>query len=458
MNTLFSPTDIGPDTERVLFNWVLEKPEYVEEIHPEYFNNTEIKFIFKSIKKYLAEYPTTKRISYEQIRSAVRLDDPEREKVSDKVLQKIVTIDWSNFEITRTDGRKPWLIKTFEGWLIRNRMNKLFSEMALELREVSASNYEQVVNYADKVTSSVKHITEMKEEEEDTILDFFNPVDHIQPDASEKVTTGYPVLDEMLGGGFDYKTLNVLMGSSGTGKTVWMCNLAANACKAGKNVLYITLELSHKKVMKRLGSMAFKIPIKEYDSFSRDQEALKERMDRVVSTWGAGLDSEPGRLYVQEFPTSSMTVHNLESFIEKTELKLNIDFDMVIVDYMNLMVDHGKGDTVLYSKGKTLAEGLRRIAQSFKLVMVTPSQVSKDAMEATQVTLQDIPESKAIGETADVVLASIRTLRQRQAGLKRYEIQPVKLRDASFGDERFIFDFKDDYLSIENGRLKPNTD
>ena len=59
----------------------------------------------------------------------------------------------------------------------------------------------------------------------------------------------------MLGGGWDISTLNIIMASTNAGKSLWMQNFAVKSADMGYNVLYITLEMSERKVLKRLGSM-----------------------------------------------------------------------------------------------------------------------------------------------------------------------------------------------------------
>ena len=80
-------------------------------------------------------------------------------------------------------------------------------------------------------------------------LSFFDAESHIQDSLKNKVTTGWNEIDDLMDGGWDRKTLNVIIGASNSGKSLWLCNIATNALRAGKNVLYVTLEMSDKKVM-----------------------------------------------------------------------------------------------------------------------------------------------------------------------------------------------------------------
>jgi hypothetical protein len=63
---------------------------------------------------------------------------------------------------------------------------------------------------------------------------------------------------------------------------------------------------------------------------------------------------------------------------------------------------------MLFLKGKHLAEGLRRIGEKHNLAVLTATQTDKAVWGANDIDLKNMPESKAIAETADSVWAIIR--------------------------------------------------
>ena len=64
------------------------------------------------------------------------------------------------------------------------------------------------------------------------------------------LSTGYKKLDKALGGGI-YNSLYVIGGISGLGKTAITLNICENLAKQGKDILYISLELSQDELMSR---------------------------------------------------------------------------------------------------------------------------------------------------------------------------------------------------------------
>ena len=56
-----------------------------------------------------------------------------------------------------------------------------------------------------------------------------------------------------------------------------------------------------------------------------------------------------------------------------------------------------------------LTAGLRALGAKYKCPVITGVQVAKDAWNSSDITLESVPESKAIAETADTFFAIIRT-------------------------------------------------
>ncbi|HSJ54932.1 MAG TPA: circadian clock protein KaiC [Anaerolineae bacterium] len=77
---------------------------------------------------------------------------------------------------------------------------------------------------------------------------------HIASD--ERIPSGVPRLDAMLGGHGYYRGSSILVsGTSGTGKTSLAANLADAACRRGERVLYFALEESADQIMRNMRSI-----------------------------------------------------------------------------------------------------------------------------------------------------------------------------------------------------------
>ena len=145
--------------------------------------------------------------------------------------------------------------------------------------------------------------------------DFDIAENHLQDNGMLKVSCGYSTIDHMLGGGWDTGTLNCLMASTNNGKSLWMQNFAVRSADQGHNVLYITLEMSEKKVLKRLGSMGLKIPINDYDEKSKDVGFMKKKIKERRTASDDGLfDKKVGRIITKFWAAGTATVDDFDNF------------------------------------------------------------------------------------------------------------------------------------------------
>lgn len=236
--------------------------------------------------------------------------------------------------------------------------------------------------------------------------------------------------------------------------SLWMQNLTVKTANAGHNVLYITLEMSEKKVMKRLGAMRLNIPINDYDQKSRDTNYVKKQIDNLKNRIDSGdlFQKKVGKIFTKFWAAGTASVDDFDAFIEKFQEKKGIKIDMVVVDYITLIAQRkGVRSDSLYVKGKNLAEELRALASKYNVPVITAIQVAKDAWNATDITLESIPESKAIAETCDSFFAIIRSEAMRRNNV--YRLKLLKQRDGDFSKSQIKFDLNPTYLIIENDQF-----
>ena len=123
------------------------------------------------------------------------------------------------------------------------------------------------------------------------------------------------------------------MGMPKVGKSLWLGNLGAQAVKSGHNVAILSLEMTDRKYVKRIGANILGIPISEYNDNAGDEQAIKKRLSSVTYE---NL-KVPGHLLVKEFPTSQASVNDIERYLKKVEELRGIKFKVIIVDYINIM-------------------------------------------------------------------------------------------------------------------------
>lgn len=241
--------------------------------------------------------------------------------------------------------------------------------------------------------------------------------------------------------------------------SIFLCNDAANFMLAGKNVLFITCEMSDKKVIKRIGANLLDISIDEYDRLSLDSEAMAKK---IISFRQRQL-TPIGRLFVKEYPTSCCTAIDLDNYIKQIEEVQGFKVNVVVIDYINIMRNHRSSDSAnTYINIKNLAEDLRAIAVRRNCLVLTATQSNRSAFDSNDITLSQIAESMGLVATADAVFGIIQDNEQKLN--YEYYLKILKIRDG-FGKNNKILmhiDYKrmrlteDDVIITEDGTALPN--
>ncbi len=76
---------------------------------------------------------------------------------------------------------------------------------------------------------------------------------------SMRVKTGIYGLDPLLGGGFLPNTVNVVLGTTGVGKTLFSLHYAFEGLKNGENCLYISFDMNENEILKTARSMGWDV-------------------------------------------------------------------------------------------------------------------------------------------------------------------------------------------------------
>jgi replicative DNA helicase len=241
-------------------------------------------------------------------------------------------------------------------------------------------------------------------------------------------------------GGLKRKTFNILMAATGIGKSLFMCHFAAANIAQGKNVLYITMEMSEEETAKRVDCNLLNISMDDLDLLPKETYIKKiEKMNTKVM----------GKLIIKEYPTSSAGSGHFRHLMNELKLKKNFEPDVVYIDYLNICssarVKLG-GSMNSYGYIKAIAEELRALAVEFNVPIVSATQYNRDGYGNSDVDLTNTSESMGITHTADLILALIST--EELEDSKQIMIKQLKNRynDLS-AHRRFV-------VGIERSKMK----
>jgi len=431
--------------EKIFFAYILRNKRYFDIVDNFFFKNSEIQFVYNILNSYVKKNPEAEIPSPKQILEMVQLEDRDG-LITKEILKSLLTVNLSEYDEVN------FVVPKLNAWILSNRLKSGTVDIIDETRNLDTiSEYEDVMVAANKIKLIVDQMSKTDFVNDDDLgSDFDDAEDHVQDSSKFKIKSGFDTIDHMLGGGWDISTLNVIMAETNNGKSLWMQNFAVKSADRGYNVLYITLEMSERKVMKRLGSMRLKIPINDYDVVSKDTETIKKKIDALKNLGGIDLfEKKIGKIITKFWAAGTANINDFDNYIQKLKDKKGIKIDVVIVDYITLISPmKGIAGDNLYSKGKALAEGLRAIGAKFKIPVITGVQVSKDAWNSNDITLEQVPESKAIAETADTFFAIIRTEEMKRNGFYRFKL--LKQRDGDFLKSQIKINLNSTFLTLEN--------
>lgn len=434
--------------EKVFFNYILKYKKYFEIVRPYFFRNSDIQFVYGVIREYMLKNTEAQIPTPRQILDMITLEDKEG-VITKEILKSILTDTLKDYD------EKNFIEPKFNTWVLTNRIKTGTVDIIDETRNFdNISDFDKAIEAADRIRSMVDEMSSTNFVDDDDLGSDFDEAElHVQDSSRFKVKSGLETLDHILGGGWDIGTLNCIMAETNNGKSLWMQNFAIKSADSGYNVLYVTLEMSERKVLKRLGSMRLRIPINDYDTVSKDVELIRKKIKSLGNMKEGGdlFQNKVGKIYTKFWAAGTATINDFDNYIQKIQQKKGVKFDLIIVDYITLIAAPKGATDNLYTKGKHLAEGLRALGSKYKCPIITGVQVAKDAWNASDITLESVPESKAIAETADTFWAIIRTEEMKRLGIYRFKL--LKQRDGDFLKSQIKLNLNSTFLTLENDQF-----
>jgi archaellum biogenesis ATPase FlaH len=243
-------------------------------------------------------------------------------------------------------------------------------------------------------------------------------------------------MDRKLFGGFNRGELNIFAGGSGAGKSLFLANLGVNFALAGLNVVYLTLELSEALVSMRIDSMLTGVTTRDIFKDLDDVE-MKVKM----------VGKKAGLLQVKYMP-SGKTTNDIRSYLKEFEIKTGKKVDVLLVDYLDLLMPIGKKISAenLFIKDKYVSEELRNLAMEKKCVFVTAAQLNRGAVEEVEFDHSHISGGLSKIQTADNVFGIFTSRAMRERG--RYQLQLMKTRSSSGVGQKIDLEFNIETLKI----------
>ena len=237
-------------------------------------------------------------------------------------------------------------------------------------------------------------------------------------DVIERIPTGMDMLDQCLNGGLGRTEMGVVVAPPGRGKTTALVSIGGAAIEEGYNVLHISMENNQKQVMRNYDLRLLKKPM----------DVIKENVDKAIDAMFNIKKYRHGRVIVRKYPTKSIGVATIRNLLDQLKTVKGFVPDVLIVDYGAILkpaVNYSEKRSSLES----IYEDLRAIADDYNLALWTAAQGNRGALGKKVVTMADLAECFAIGNTCDVMTCLCQSEKEKQKGDIRMFL--AKVRDSA---------------------------
>ena len=430
--------------EFTVLNNLVTNDQFRRQVFPylkkEYFEEEQNKLLFTLISNFIDKYekcPTKESLAID-LQNTTSLTD-QQFKSSLEALDKV-----SGEKVDQT-----WLVDSTEEWC-RNRAIYLSLLESIQIADgkdekkdkgsipsilsdaiaVSFDNrigHDYFGNYAER-------------------FEYYNRVD-------EKIPFDLTMFNKITKGGLSNKTLNVALAGTGVGKSLFMCHVAASTLLQGKNVLYITCEMSEEKIAERIDSNLLGVNIQDIAGLPK--QIFDSKVKKLQK-------KTQGKLIIKEYPTASAHVGHFKSLLNELTLKTSFKPDLIFVDYLNICASQRfKGSTVnSYTYVKAIAEELRGLAVESNVPIISATQTTRSGFGSSDIDLTDTSESFGLPATADFMFALISTDETEELGqilvkqLKNRYNDPTINKRFAVGIDRSKMKLYDVEQSAQDGMIQ----
>jgi len=355
-------------------------------LQPEYFKETSEKQVFIEIQNHIKKYNEAPSVpSLSQILS-------ERKDLSQPIYEKCIeTLDRLGKE--KSDDPE-WLLLETEKWAkdqaVYNGIVESISILEGKDKKASKNVIPEILTEALAVSLD-KSIGHSYLENGEDRWNFYHKTE-------TKIPFEMVMLDKITNGGISPKTLTVLLGGTGVGKTLVKTHLTSQYLKQGLDVLYITMEMAEERIAERIDANLMDVEL--HDLHRMDKKTFAKKL----------YDLKIGKLVIKEYPTAGAHVGNFRALIRELKIKKDFTPQVIVLDYLNICSSSrvkwaANMNTYIYIK--SIAEEVRGLAVECNVPIITSSQLNREGYTSSDPDLSNTSESFGLPATADLMLAII---------------------------------------------------
>ena len=397
--------------EKVILRNLVYNEEYLRKvlpfIEPDYFNDRSERIVFQHITKYAAEYNNL--ITKEVLQ--IEIED-RRDITQDEVKNIYETIN----ELEDIECDFEWLSDTTEKWC---RDRAIYLALMESIKIADGQDDKKNRDAIPTILSDALSVSFNRNVGHDYLEDYEERYELYNKKES-RIQFDLEYFNKITKGGLPNKTLNIALAGTGVGKSLFMCHHASSVLLAGKNVLYITLEMAEEKIAERIDANLLNVNIQEITDLPKP--IFESKVTSLAK-------KTQGSLIIKEYPTASAHSGHFKALLNELALKKSFKPDIIFIDYLNICASsrYRAGSNVnSYSYIKAIAEELRGLAVEANVPIFSATQTTRSGFASSDVDLTDTSESFGLPATADLMFALIST--EELEGLGQIMVKQLKNR------------------------------
>jgi len=399
-------------------------------LKPEYFSDSTEKVLYNEITSFTETYNNSPSI--EAISIAVK----ERRNLTDDEVKRCESYLQEIETGNKTETEIQWLVDKTEKFC---QEKAIYNAVLGSISILDGKDKNHDKGQIPKILSDALAISFDNSVGHDYLNDSDDRYDFYHR-KEERIPFDLDYFNKITKGGLPNKTLNIALAGTGVGKSLFMCHCAAGAMVQGKNVLYLTLEMSEEKIAERIDANLLNVTIDDLMNLPKDMYDKKVARVREKTT---------GKLIIKEYPTASASVIHFRTLLNELNLKRSFVPDIIFIDYLNICCSSrikAGANINSYSYVKAIAEELRGLAVEYNVPIVSATQTTRSGFTSSDPGLEDTSESFGLPATADLMFALISSEELEELGQMMVKQLKNRYNDPTF-HKRFT-------IGIDRSKMK----
>lgn len=419
--------------EEMILSALTHDIDFVKKVIPhikaDFFHDSSEKLVYNLVSDFYEKYSTLASKDVLSLQLSEAKNVPENEFEAAKQVLKSAFADTYEYD-------RQWLIDETETFCKERAVYNAISQSVLIINgEDKKRNTGQIPGMLqDALSISFDHalghdyFTDALER-----FKFYNKKE-------SKIPCSIELLNKVMNGGVNRKTLNMVVAQPKGGKSLALCSLAADYLKQGLSVLYITLELAEERVGERIDANLFNVNIRDINTI--EESVFMSKVESIKS-------KTHGKLKIKEYPTKTASASQFKVLLDDYKIKENFVPDVMIVDYLGITASKqykDSGTVNSYTYQKAVSEELRALGVEYNMAVWTALQTNRSGTNTSDFDIEHISDSSGPIMTCDFAMGIIRT-----PELDELNQQIVKQLASRYGDPSY---YKRFLVGVDRSRMK----